>query len=165
MQQVQDYIPDTPQGFRNWCEYKLNATPSWKHFRPRSLRRVDKLLSSVPCFADLMFYIQWHNLAIKTLHMYQIPTFVLYYEDYASNYNQTIRDLYQFVFDTDQINSSAVLQWNNHVLFQDTKIYHDYFTREQALAVEQAVQKLSNQSAWSLLQHYYHEYETDDGRH
>ena len=158
-QQAHERFPETAQGLVNWCDYKLNKTRSWQQFVPKGLNAIAPDLTSVPCYGDLMYYIQWHNLAAKTLLLYKIPSMVLYYEDYAADYNATIRQLYEFVFrgHTNQSDSTTPLplDWNHHVPFENSKVYHDYFTPTQQAAVQQAVATLSTKPAWSLLDRYY----------
>ncbi|GKY96666.1 hypothetical protein MPSEU_000626200 [Mayamaea pseudoterrestris] len=158
-EQAQTQFDDSAQGLNKWCSYKLQKTKSWLQFPQSSLdHNVAKHLSDVPCYGDLLYYIQWHNMATKTLHEYKVPSHILYYEDYAKkSYNATVQRLYDFVFDAPE----TPLNWTNQLAFEDSKIYHDYFTAEQRLAVEQAVRKLATPSAWQILRRYY-EIDNDD---
>lgn len=158
--QAHELFPDTREGLISWCDYKLKKTRVWLQFPKEKLETVAPNLSSVPCYGDLLYYIQWHNLAAKTLFNHGIPSFVLYYEDYATNYNATVKELYSFIFDSNSTTSAdpqslPVLDWNKHVPFHDTKTYHELFSSVEKAAVEQAVKVLSSRLGWEVLGRYY----------
>jgi hypothetical protein len=149
------FFTDTPTGFSAWCDYKLKTSTLWRQNAPYVVQQY-KPLEEIPCYVDLLYYIRWHNFAAKLLNNeYDIPYYVLYYEDYAQDYMTTIQDLYTFVFQDDT--TVLIRDWTAGAPFNSTnKHYHDvYFTPEQQLAVERVVRNLTTPESWKLLRRYY----------
>mmetsp|Transcript_20605 Transcript_20605/g.27046 ORF Transcript_20605/g.27046 Transcript_20605/m.27046 type:complete len:105 (+) Transcript_20605:1-315(+) len=103
-------------------------------------------MQSVPCHGDFFRYVQWHNLAFVTTHDLIVPTYVLHYENYEENFNQTVAGLLNFL----------QLDWENEAPeFIKGKEYSEYFTSEEQKVVRTAMEALSSTTTWNNIHHYF----------
>ena len=91
-------------------------------------------------------YIQWHNLAFITNWNLRIPSLILHYENYTSNFNQTKNMLLDFL-EQDEIHEPP--------LFETGKSYREYYTDDEVLRVSQMFTKLALSEAWTHTKHYF----------
>jgi hypothetical protein len=136
-----------PTGFRLFC--KAMAKRYESQYRKSRYINDDmvQMLKDVPCYGDLMRWIQWHNLALWTTRELQLPTYILYYEDYDTRFNETIAELLDFV----QLPPVGTL-----VPFIAGKSYGEtYFTEDERQLVKTAIQKLAFRETWKLIEHYF----------
>ena len=94
---------------------------------------------------DFFRYIQWHNFAVATTAKLDLPTFILHYENYASDFDQTKNQLMDFL-ELDIVGEVPE--------FIPGKSYRNYFTKEQREAALELMRKLSNPETWQLLDRY-----------
>lgn len=94
---------------------------------------------------DFFRYIQWHNLAVATTAKLDLPTYILHYENYASDFDQTKNQLMDFL-ELDIVGEVPE--------FIPGKSYRNYFTKEQREAALELMRKLSNPETWQLLDRY-----------
>ena len=94
---------------------------------------------------DFFRYIQWHNLAVATTAKLDLPTYVLHYENYASDFEQTKTQLMDFL-ELDIVGEVPE--------FIPGKSYRNYFTEEQREAALELMRRLSNPETWQLLDRY-----------
>jgi hypothetical protein len=96
--------------------------------------------------ADFFMYIQWHNLAFITTWNLRIPSLILHYENYTTNFNQTKNMLLEFL-DQDDLYESP--------LFETGKSYRGYYTVEEIQKVSSMFAKLSLSETWAHTKHYF----------
>ena len=138
--------PSDPQGFRAWCkDMDDNYIDS-----ERTSRFIDsdliELLEQIPCHGDFFRYVQWHNLAVSTTAKMALPTYVLHYDEYSTNFNATMSDLMTF------LELEVVAEPPEFVA---GKTYRDdyYKTEEKAAALE-LIRRMANPETWELLERY-----------
>ena len=133
------------KGFARFCSKKDSMLSTGLDFLidPQVLN----LTLDIPCHVDLFRYIQWHNLAfIATEQSLQVPTLVVHYEDYASDFEGALESILKF------LELHNVGQYAN---FQKGKSYRDYFTEEQVARVRSAIMMLSLPITWRYLERYF----------
>jgi hypothetical protein len=139
---------DVP-GFQAWCSY-LDSSTVFKGGNVRELlqqRGISlKILDGLPCLSEWWRYVQWHNNAVSMLQQLQIPKLVLYYEDYSSQYQQTVRRLLDFL-ELDQVQPALP--------FVQHKTYKDYYDPEATLLAREFVQTMASPLCWEHLQRYF----------
>ena len=91
-------------------------------------------------------YIQWHNLAFITNWNLRIPSLILHYENYTSNFNQTKNMMLDFL-EQDEIHEPP--------LFETGKSYREYYTDDEVLRVSQMFTKLALSETWTHTKHYF----------
>eukprot|EP00584_Thalassiosira_punctigera_P020580 CAMPEP_0172563944 /NCGR_PEP_ID=MMETSP1067-20121228/102417_1 /TAXON_ID=265564 ORGANISM="Thalassiosira punctigera, Strain Tpunct2005C2" /NCGR_SAMPLE_ID=MMETSP1067 /ASSEMBLY_ACC=CAM_ASM_000444 /LENGTH=403 /DNA_ID=CAMNT_0013354493 /DNA_START=264 /DNA_END=1475 /DNA_ORIENTATION=- len=141
--------PNTRDGFRNFCN-DLGA--KWRAKEKRSViykGNMFELVKDVPCHSDFFRYIQWHNMAFATTADLGIPSMVIYYENYAENFNKTKDDLLQFL-QQDEVNDPPI--------FLNGKTYRHYYTKEEIGAVSTMFSKLGHQETRNKTKHYFEDY-------
>jgi hypothetical protein len=135
---------------RTWCSYID------EHFRPhvpaKILDRSDAgRLLSVPCHSELIRYVSWHNavLEMTTFLHPTVPVHRLYYENYTTNYDETVLELYD-----DFLRYPPVVGARPHP-FIPGKSYHSLFTPEHRREIAYLVESLASPATWQLLKHYF----------
>lgn len=124
-------------GLAAWCKYLDDKYP------------VDDAFRSVPCQAEWFRYVQWHNLAWETTRTrLQIPVHYLYYDQYASRYNETLRGVLDF------LQLSAV---SDPLPFHAGKTYQSLFGISHMQAAARAVKESALPEVWKLLEPYFAE--------
>ena len=78
-----------------------------------------------------------------------IPSMIIYYENYAHNFNKTKDDLLQFL-QQEEVNDPPN--------FVTGKIYRDYYTKEEMDAVSIMFSKLGHQELRNKTKHYFQGY-------
>ena len=122
----------TKEGFRAWC-YTMDSLSVSKergsHFIDDELWEIAR---EVPCHGELVRYTWWHNYAIELTRRTDIPVHVLFYEDYAENWENTVEQLLQFLSLSPAPGAEA---WE----FIVGKHYEDYFESHEVDKVRQHI--------------------------
>ena len=87
--------PQNATGFQRWCmewdtEYKKQEFETFEH-------DLLKQVQLSPCHNEVFKYTQWHNLAFRLTEKLGIETMVVYYEDYESNFDETLDSILTFL--------------------------------------------------------------------
>lgn len=138
--------PKSSYGFRKFCS-DLGETYQHEEKKSRLYSDVYQVVKDIPCHADFFKFVQWHNLAFTTTWDLGVPTLVLHYENYTSNFNQTKEMLLDFLKQDD-----------NHYdppEFITGKTYREYFTKKEVDAVSQMFSKLALDKTWNYTKHYF----------
>jgi len=136
----------TREDFRAYCE-KMN-----REFLPdvKNGRYIEpdtrKLIEKVPCFTELMKWVEWHNFAFIVTEELGLDTFVLHYEDYSTKFEDVTADLLAFL----QLKSIA-----DPPVFEAFKEYKDYFTQEEREVVAIAIRLMALRKTWSHVSCYF----------
>ena len=86
-----------------------------------------KALAGVPCQAEFYRYVQWHNLAFAvTLVDLDVPSMVLYYEDYSTRFKDVTNQLMNFL-ELEAVGEAPPFVVN--------KEYGDYYTFEETKSI------------------------------
>lgn len=142
-----NYTKDV-HGFRQFCS-ELNA--EFEQEERYVLFLEDPLLDllvDVPCRGDFIRWIEWHNLAFSTTLDMEIETFVLHYDWYANRFDQTVKELLEF------LELGAVADPHPFIM---GKVYDDYFTPEERGAVELAVHAMASKTSWTHVSRYFYD--------
>ncbi len=132
------------EGFRNWCKVQDNLFPEEEQEMFEQLPFY-KLLKQVPCHADFYRYAQWHNLAFTITSNMSIPSMVLYYEDFATDFNQTKDKVFQFI----GAEETRSVGRKKHTSFESSgKNYSTYYTPSQKNMIWQLLHFLSTNSTY-----------------
>jgi len=104
------------------------------------------LIKDVPCHLDFLRFTAWHNHAFCTTMSMGIPTFVLHYEKYETDFDDTVHSLMDFL----ELEPKGDL-----IQFIKGKEYMEYFTPEEVFSVRMAMKKYATRVAWQNLEHYF----------
>ncbi|KAL9188554.1 hypothetical protein ACHAXT_006932 [Thalassiosira profunda] len=138
--------PRSKEGFRSFCE-DLGKRFRKEEEASKFYRGVlDNDVKKLPCHADFFRFLQWHNLAFATTWDLRIPTHVLHYENYTSNFAETKDELLRFLDQGDV---------HEPPLFVTGKTYRDYFTEEEVQTVATMFSKLALEKTLEHTKHYF----------
>ena len=133
-------------GFRRWCRY-VDAKFVEEENISRILSKRRHWLTQIPCHGDFVRYIMWHNLATWTQTELALPTLVLHYDTYFTDFNATVDRLANFLNITERRNKPED--------FVIGKTYRDYFRQEEKKAVGELARNMSSPETWSYLRQYF----------
>jgi hypothetical protein len=138
--------PHSREGFRNFC-FQLNTLFEEEEKSSRFMDpNVWQLMKDVPCRGDFFRFAQWHNLAFVTTQSLGIPTLVVHYETYETNYNETATKMVEFLH----------LPLRGELIdFFKGKEYIDYFSPAEQQNVSKAMKIMSLSSTWDQISHYF----------
>jgi hypothetical protein len=143
---AKEYTPNR-HGFLRYClsiDYKyIQQEIKYMHFQENKLLQD---LWLVPCHADFMRYIEWHNLAFITTNDLKLPTYVLHYDWYSTQYERVTRELLQFL----QLTPVALPP-----PFVSGKVYDQYYTIKEKLIVKRAFEFMASSETWEQIQQYF----------
>ena len=160
------------QGFLAWCRDQVDdQTTQHSLLHPE----ISALLSAIPCYTDLLYYLRWHNLACRV-------TRALGGSGGGGSESREHKDYSAFVspLDKNDANTSAfpvlILHYEDYIHrynetvhalldflrlsrapsrdpvdFQDHKTYHHYYTMDQRNRIAFLVEKLASPEAWNVL--------------
>ncbi|KAL7577381.1 hypothetical protein ACA910_002108 [Epithemia clementina (nom. ined.)] len=139
---------DSREGFRSYCQAlnqefrKSYKAPGLKLLEPTVL----KLLVQVPCYSELIRYVEWHNMAFTTEWDLSLESLVVHYSDYkAVTFRTTLTRLLEF------LNLTAVGQ---PLAFVESKTYRDYYTLREQVVAFVALKQMALQTTWQHLSRY-----------
>mmetsp|Transcript_21567 Transcript_21567/g.43579 ORF Transcript_21567/g.43579 Transcript_21567/m.43579 type:complete len:424 (-) Transcript_21567:154-1425(-) len=140
-----DKFPNSPEGFKAWCAEQdtINEKEDSKS------RFVDaemlKAFEGVPCHGEFHRYAQWHNLALAVTHRMRLPTHVLHYETYETDFTGTYNDLFFFL---------ELPREGEVPEFLKGKVYEDYFSKKERMKAMQLVKMIAEPETWEQLKRY-----------
>ena len=144
-------------GFRKFCK-QLNknyadeeaefAKLVKKETGDDALQQALDYVKDVPCYQDLFKYVNWHNHAFTATEELKIPTLLLHYEDYETDFDTTLETLLQFL---DQPLASDFTKE-----FIEGKSYaEEYFTDDERHMVKKAVKLLASDVLYKEISRYF----------
>jgi Sulfotransferase domain len=161
--EVREAHTDNPvAGLDAWCSYLDEVS---RPFILASMSERDDVseVLKIPCHAEFIRYVKWHNAAYKMTQVKYaaLPTYRLYYENYTSNYGGVVRELYQDFLQYPPISAHPRP-------FIPGKTYHYMFSPQHQLDIKWLVKSLALPPVWEMLQHYFSDLRTfnytNDGR-
>ena len=118
----------------------------------------NKILSDlwqVPCHADFLRYVEWHNLAFYVTRDLALDELVVHYEDYnnhrdndTSSFNATVDALLDFLHLPRRAEPTPFAPAQQHS-------YDDYFTAEERRIVFAALRYAASRETWRHIRHYF----------
>jgi hypothetical protein len=125
----------------------------------RDRKDADRLLR-VPCHAEFIRYVAWHNHAVNvTTFMYpDIPVYRLFYENYTTNYDGVVRELYEEVLRYPPLRDDAEPR-----PFIAGKRYRSLFAPDHQREVAYLIESLASPQLWRLIRHYFVNLARDEG--
>jgi Sulfotransferase domain len=148
---AKNYTPNR-HGFLRYCmsiDYKYTTQEiKYLHFQDNPLLQD---LWLVPCHADFMRYVEWHNLAFFTTADAEpiASTYVLHYEWYTTRFDTVVTELLSFL----QLPRLAAA--TPIVPFETNKVYDDYYTMTEKLIVKRAFEFMASRPTWEHVRHYF----------
>lgn len=139
-----------PDGFRKWCKSIDDVFIKDEEKSRFMTEEILELFRKIPCHGDFFRYIQWHNLAVATVAKMKVPTYILHYENYATDFERTKDELMSFL-QLDIVGSIPE--------FIPGKSYRSYFSAEERVAVLDLMRMLANPETMDLIDRY--DYEGD----
>ena len=136
--------PSDATGFQRWCYeldemFKKEEDQTFEHDMIRQLR-----LS--PCHAEVFKYIQWHNLAFQLTQKHGIDTLIVYYEDYAANFNQTVQSILDFL---------ELPTAQHPEQFEPGHEYNQFYTSLDKRRIRLLVEQIASETTWSHIKRYF----------
>jgi hypothetical protein len=146
---------ESPEGVMRWCAISDKAF--WMEREvPKTITNANKLrlipfdvdlLLKVPCHSEFFRYVEWHNAAIRMIEEEKLPSMVVYYEDYETNYNQTVDSILEFL---DLSREAPPLP------FKAGKTYRDlFFPEETQRATKHLLKAMASKELWAILRRYF----------
>jgi hypothetical protein len=138
------------EGLKAWCEHM--DTQYGDH--EEASRLVDSELydmeNGLPCHGEFYRYIQWHNQAIEvSARILKIPVLYLYYENYTTNFDETISTVLDFL-NLPQVAPAPPFVKGKH--------YEDYLEPHDYQMGAQLIRELATDEAWGRVNHYVERY-------
>lgn len=143
---MQERYDPTKKGFLEFCRDMNEAYRVEEDRAPFIHQSILATLTDVPCRADFIRYIEWHNLAFVTTQDMGLETWVLKYDWYAKRFNETVRELVEFL---------DVPIRDEPEPFVRGKVYHDYFTDDQRWRVKLAQKAMASKESWKHIGPYF----------
>ena len=146
--------PYNSDGFHKWCNYLSNKfykeEEKWyDKWNSNLAQSVYKLSEPVPCHSEFYKYIHWHNNAFYvTDTAMNLPTKVLYYEDFAKNMDKTLQEVTDFL-EMDLVGKGIDFHYHT---------YKDYFTQSEKELTIAYMKLMSSPTTWKHLERYIGEY-------
>lgn len=138
-------FPNNLKGFRKWCNYMD------KQYLDSEAKMLDapifEMFQSIPCHSDFYRYVQWHNLAFQVTEVMDIPSIVVYYEDYEHDFDSVKDRILSFIDLKDE--------GYRNVTFSSGKTYHNYFTKNERGAVRRLFHHLASKQTNESIARYF----------
>jgi hypothetical protein len=138
-------FPNNLKGFRKWCNYMD------KQYLDSEAKMLDApiftMFQSIPCHSDFYRYVQWHNLAFQVTEVMDIPSIVVYYEDYEHDFDSVKDRILSFIDLKDE--------GYRNVTFSSGKTYHNYFTENERGAVRRLFHHLASKQTNESIARYF----------
>lgn len=142
-------VPYSGEGFLQWCRH--TDEEFLEHHRRNFDAETFELLSKVPCHAEFLKYVHWHNMAFVIVsdpainHGRELPTMVLKYEDYAYDFSATFGKLLAFL----------KLPHRGTIKEFSYNTYVGYFSNQNKRDVEALLRKTASAETWKHLEDYF----------
>jgi len=148
---------ESTNGFVEWCYYLDNIFKGdFDEIMEREFNVVDeKVYRDLPCRTELFRYVQWHNAAIEVLQRLNVPVHVLYYEDYTTKYNQTVRQLFDFL-ELEPIHPNSP--------FLPGKTYDHVYSSGIRVRATKFVKAIASPACFDLIKHYFEPWLDDEDK-
>mmetsp|Transcript_28492 Transcript_28492/g.42113 ORF Transcript_28492/g.42113 Transcript_28492/m.42113 type:complete len:398 (+) Transcript_28492:87-1280(+) len=142
---VRDH-PSNATGFQLWCQEldENYANQEYEIFEDEMLKK----LRRTPCHGEVFKYTQWHNLAFQVTEKRAIDSLVVFYGDYESKFNETVKTILDFL-------DLPMAETPLH--FDPGHEYSEYYTEKDKKQIRQLVQELASATTWDHVERYFDE--------
>jgi hypothetical protein len=144
--------PYNATGFRAWCrdhdKMTAEVTSTWFERALGYATELQTFGEDFLCLQEFYQYVQWHNFAFDATNELNIPTLIIYYEDYSDNFDLASARILDFL-ELEEVEDSE------EVAFIGGKSYRDYYTPDEREAVKQFIEQTASDATWERLQYYY----------
>lgn len=152
--------------FARYCNSIRQTTLARGYHRSIEPQFWQTYMSHLPCAMEFYRYFAWHSLATAMRRKNDFSTLILYYEDYTTQFNETVDRLLTFLH-FDRNNSTAVVPPNrSHTndeslridppVFSPGKTYPNVLSAAQLAAVQRLGRAIvSDNATWALIRHYF----------
>lgn len=138
------FTPDK-KGLKAWCKM-IDEERKDQELESRFIDdELYALERDLPCHAEFFRYIQWHVQAIEVTHRLKLPVLYLFYENYTTNFDETVNEVLSFL-NHDKIAPAPTFLTGKH--------YEDYFELRECRMVAKLIRELASDEAWSMIKHY-----------
>jgi hypothetical protein len=138
--------PATREGFRDYCK---NLDGSFETSEVKSTlwdKELRNAFENVPCRAEFVRYVLWHDLTFWMTRDMEIETFILRYEWYESRLGLIASKLVRFL---------DLKPVGDLVPFVAGKKYHDYFSPREHNAIASAIHMSASSKTWEVVKEYF----------
>lgn len=142
---LEEFTSDKP-GLKAWCTYIHLARAKEEEESRFYDAEIKSLVQNLPCHSEFFRYVQWHNMAHEVTERLHLPTMTLFYENYTTNFNQTVTDLLNFL---------ELPTVNNAPEFITGKQYDTFFEPEECRTAATLAKMLASPKTWSSIRHYF----------
>lgn len=139
-----DQHQNDADGLQAWCkDYDTRFAEADKEYFQ------DKI-PKAPCHGEFYKWTQWHNLVHEGLELinHDVPILTVYYEDYTSNFNDTAKDILDF------LELDVVGELREFTARSD---YGGYFSEQQEKEIRDLIKDVANDKTWKEVKHYFGE--------
>jgi hypothetical protein len=147
-EQLAPLIGNKTDSMRHWCAHLDSILFGGVENVKVTLRDrgVDEdILENLPCLVEWARYIQWHNNADQMLRQNNIPTMVMYYEQYTYNFDALVNQEFDFL---------GLKKVKEPLPFIPGKTYERYYDKETARRAARLVKALATPGCFRLIKHY-----------
>lgn len=136
----------TKEDFRAYCSAMnkefLSDMKRGRYVEPFVRKRIE----NIPCHAEIVKWVEWHNMAFIVTRELNLESMVLHYEDYSTRFENVTSELLTFL-KQEAIEAPPV--------FHAFKEYKGYFTQEERETVAMAVRIMALRETWSHVSRYF----------
>lgn len=142
---LEKYSNDS-EGFRRWC-HDIDTKYAKEERASRLIpSKVIEIFQLVPCHKAFYAFAQWHNLAIRVIDDLGLPSLLVYYENYETDFNGTVDEIFHF------LELSTVGDITQFIAGKD---YMNYFSTSEVEAARDLMEVISDRQTWDIIQRYF----------
>ena len=135
--------PRNQIGFHRWCALEdQNRAILDSRFLDRPLRQA---MRKIPCFNEFFRYVQWHNLAFSVSSDLNLPTLLLHYDEYSTDFVGTRDRLLDFL---------ELPRVGVGIEFHSGKTYESYYSTMQKQNIRAFLREFASAQTWEQVDKY-----------
>lgn len=140
--------PNDANGFRRWCKVIDSKYANEEEASRLIPTTITEIFKHIPCHKAFYAFAQWHNLAIRVIDHLRLPSILVYYEDYETNFDGTTERIFQF------LELSPVTDIPQFIAGKE---YLTYFSSTEVEAAKQLIEAISDRQTWDVIRKYFKE--------
>ena len=143
----QEEYPMLPKkGFQKWCGMLDDKFTKIEDEVFGDDDKTLRLMRSSICHAEVYKYVQWHNYAFATTAALDVPTIVVYYEDFQSKFRETNKKILDFVELPSIVPSYSFPVYHNYTRF---------FSEQDRADIRALAKRIATKETWQHIEHYF----------
>jgi len=145
---------ETEYGLSAWCSY-IDARFAESEEKILYRQKLRENITQVPCYSEIIRYVQWQNTAIELSRNFPVPTLVLHYEEFSDTVSQeTTTHATQQLLDFLEVNESAgASPKSSSTLFHSSK--RNLFSKHVVLSMARLTKQLASPICWEYIRRYF----------